>query len=47
MFNFDISKSFLINSIPIVLFVINHIKILPLNNHLFNKKDITKIFDIT
>ena len=47
MFNFDKSKSFLINSIPIVLLVINHIEILPLNNHLFHNRDIIKEFDIT
>ena len=47
IFNFDKSKLFLINSIPTVLFVINHIEILPLNNHLFNDRDIIKNFDIT
>ena len=47
MFNFNKSKSFLINSIPIVLLVKNHIEILPLNNHLFHNRDIIKDFDIT
>ena len=46
-FNFDKSKSLLINSIPIVLLVINHIEILLLNNHFFNKRNIVKNFDIT
>ena len=41
--NFDKSKSFLINNIPIVLLVINHIEILLL----FNKTDIIKNFYIT
>ena len=45
--NFDKSKLFLINSIPSVLLVINHIEILPLNTYLFNKRDIIKNFDIT
>ena len=36
--NFDKSKSFLINSIPIMLLVINDIETLPLNNHCFNKR---------
>ena len=35
------------NSIPIVLLVMNHTEILPLNNHLFNNRDIIKNFDIT
>ena len=47
LFSFDKSKLFLINSIAIVLLVINHIDILPLNNHLFNNRDIIKTFDIT
>ena len=48
IFNFDKCNFFLINSIPIVLLVINHIEILlPLNNHLFNNRDIIKDFDIT
>ena len=46
-FNFDKSKLFLINSIPIMLLVITRIEISPLNNHLFNKKDIIKSFGIT
>ena len=33
-------KTFLINSVPIVLLVINETEILPLNNHLFKKRDI-------
>ena len=40
--NFHKSNLFLINSIPIALLVINHIVILPLNNHLFNDRDIIK-----
>ena len=36
----------LINSTAIVLLVINHIEILPLNTHLFNNRDVTKNFDI-
>ena len=47
IFNFDKSKLFWINSIPIVLLAINHIQILPLNNHLFNNIDIIKNFDKT
>ena len=47
LFSFDKSKLFLINSIAFVLSVINHIDILPLNNHLFNNRDIIKTFDIT
>ena len=47
IYNFDKSKSFLINSTSIVLLVINHIESLPLNNHLFDKRDIIKVFDIT
>ena len=47
IFNVDKSKSFLRNSIQIVLLVINHIEILPLNNHLFNERDIIKIFEMT
>ena len=30
-----------------VLLVINHIEMLPLNNNLFNERDIIKVFDIT
>ena len=44
---FDKSKSFLIISIPIVLLVIDQIEMLPLNNHLFNKRDIINVFEIT
>ena len=47
IFNSDKSKLFLINNIPIVLLVINHIEILLLNNHLFKNRDIIIIFDIT
>ena len=36
--NFDKSKLFLINSVPIVLLIINHIRILPLDYHLFNNR---------
>ena len=47
VFNFDESKSFLINSVQIVLFVRNHIEMLLLNNQLFNKRDTINIFDAT
>ena len=47
IFHFDKSKLFLINSIPIVLLVTNHIEIFPLNNHLLNNRDIIKNFDVT
>ena len=47
VFNFDKIKLLLINSIPSALLVINHIEILPLNNHLFNNRDFLKNFDIT
>ena len=47
IFNFYKSKLFLLNGIPIVLLVINHIEILSLYNHLFNNRDIIKNFDVT
>ena len=47
VFSTWIKDFFLINNIEVVLLVINHIEILPLNNHLFNNRDIIKNFDIT